>query len=121
MTEATSPASPDATGGPASTTAVIAWAKLEAGGALAGGRRQALDLVVAAVNALVLDRWRLDATKPNVQLGAVMLAARWFARGDTPAGVLMGNGDGSPTYVRTTDPDVAELLGIGARAKPALA
>lgn len=123
MTEATPPAPSDATGGPADTTAVISWAKLEAAGALTASRRQALDLVVAAVNWLVVNRWQLvpvgtEAT-PNIVLGSVMLAGRWFARGDTPAGVIAG-GDNGPAYVRTSDPDVAVLLGIGPSRKPAL-
>lgn len=46
------------------------------------------------------------------ELGAVMLAARWYARRTSSQGIA-SFGDFGPAYVTRTDPDVAQLLGLG--------
>lgn len=46
------------------------------------------------------------------ELGAVLLAARWFARRSSPAG-FASFAELGPAYVSRTDPDVARLLGLG--------
>ena len=53
----------------------------------------------------------------NVVHGSVMLAARLWARRNTPEGVATFGTD-APAYVQRNDPDVAMLLGLGAWAKP---
>lgn len=86
-----------------------------------------IDQVVAAVNSMVRDlpvatpdsgaTW---ATWPDrVVLGAVMLSARLFRRRDTPSGVQTF-GDYGPVYVQRNDPDVAQLLQLGAYKRPAV-
>ena len=47
----------------------------------------------------------------DVWLGAVMLASRWFGRRNSPSGVAQFS-DLGPAYVRSSDPDVAILLGL---------
>lgn len=47
------------------------------------------------------------------QLGAVMLAARLYARRNSPGGVV-ALGELGATYVARADPDVVRLLGLGA-------
>jgi hypothetical protein len=46
-----------------------------------------------------------------VALGTCLLAARWFARRGSPGG-FASFGEFGPAYVRSTDPDVARLLGL---------
>lgn len=86
-----------------------------------------LELVVAAVNALVHERWHppvVDgvprAWSANHQLGANQLAARLYMRRNSPAGVLPF-GEIGTAYVQRTDPDVALLLGLGVHSKPGVA
>jgi hypothetical protein len=49
---------------------------------------------------------------PDVELGAVMLAARWYQRRSTPGG-YQSFAELGPAYVMRSDPDVALLLGLG--------
>lgn len=58
-------------------------------------------------------------TLANVVHGSVMLAARLWARRNTPEGVATFGSD-APAYVQRNDPDVAMLLSLGAWAKPAV-
>jgi hypothetical protein len=55
---------------------------------------------------------------PDTELGATMLAGRWFRRRLSPAGVESFSDLGGAVYVQRNDPDVAILLGIGAYARP---
>jgi hypothetical protein len=48
----------------------------------------------------------------DAELGAVMLAARWYARRSSSQGIA-AFGDFGPAYVTKNDPDVATLLGLG--------
>lgn len=86
----------------------------------------AIDQVVAAVNALVagLPVAESSNTDPapedwpgTVKLGATMLAARLNRRRNTPGGVEAA-GDFGIAYVRRNDPDVAQLLQLGEYGKP---
>lgn len=72
------------------------------------------DRCVAAAVEFVERHVPLPATGygPSVELGAVMLAARWYARRGSPQGVV-GYSDLGAAYVSRTDPDVARLLGLG--------
>ena len=65
---------------------------------------------------LSVDGLTFDAT-PDVKLGGLMLAARFYARRGSPMGVASYAEMGAAQIVRT-DPDVALLLGIGRFAKP---
>lgn len=47
----------------------------------------------------------------DVQLGAVMLAGRWFQRRNSLTGVATF-GEFGPAYVKQYDPDAALLLGL---------
>lgn len=47
----------------------------------------------------------------DVQLGAVILAGRWFQRRNSLSGVA-AFGDFGPAYVKQYDPDAAMLLGL---------
>lgn len=47
----------------------------------------------------------------DIELGAVMLAARWYARRSSSQGIA-SFGEFGPAYVQRTDPDVASLLGL---------
>lgn len=121
---APSPPLVETTGGPTDSTTVIHWAKLEKAGPLDDSERAALVLVVNAVNecvrkwcALPLGADGDTAAGPRVVLGATMLAAKLYDRRNTPGGLQVL--DGGPAYVRTNDPDVAALLGIGKAQKPA--
>lgn len=55
------------------------------------------------------DDWRADFV-----LGSTMLVARWWRRKDNPDGII-SLGDGVAAFVRKSDPDIALMLGIGAR------
>lgn len=52
----------------------------------------------------------LDADR---RLGAVMLAARWYARRTSVNG-LVAFGELGASYVMRSDPDIAQLLGLSA-------
>lgn len=54
---------------------------------------------------------------PRVLLGSTMLGARLVRRRNTPDGVA-AFAEGAPVYVRRNDPDVAQMLAIGASRKP---
>ena len=56
---------------------------------------------------------------PPTVRGAIMLAARLYARRNSPAGVE-SFGELGPVYVSRNDPDVSMLLEIGAYAPPAI-
>jgi hypothetical protein len=45
----------------------------------------------------------------DIELGAVMLAARWYARRSSSQGIA-SFGDFGPAYVSRHDPDIASLL-----------
>jgi hypothetical protein len=78
---------------------------------------------VDAVNDLCVCSWALTANvdgknwPPRQVLGATMLAVRLYRRRDSPAGVATFGAEGA-AYVTRNDPDVAQLLGIGAYAPP---
>lgn len=84
-----------------------------------------MDGVVAAINAMVpriVPRVRelaapTDPWPADVDRGAVMLAARLFARRNSPTGVAAFTETG-PAYVSRWDPDIERLLGIGTWAPP---
>lgn len=69
----------------------------------------AMDWVVRNVDGVVD-----DATRPteDVVLGTAMLAARWAARRGSVLGVA-SFGEFGPSYVMRSDPDIAQLLGLG--------
>lgn len=77
--------------------------------------------VIAAVEALVTSYNEAPADgeqwPANLQLGAVMLAARIYRRRNSPAGVE-SMGEIGPVYVSRNDPDLAQLLKIGKYAPP---
>lgn len=77
--------------------------------------------VIAAVDALVTSYNEAPADgeqwPANLQLGAVMLAARIYRRRNSPAGVE-SMGEIGPVYVSRNDPDLAQLLKIGKYAPP---
>jgi hypothetical protein len=60
---------------------------------------------------VVLDPLVPVEVSADVRLGAVMLAGRWFQRRNSITGVA-SFGDFGPAYVKSTDPDVAMLLGL---------
>lgn len=76
--------------------------------------------VVAAVNSLVLG-WLTPGPDgdwaAHHRYGATLLAARFYRRKDSPAGFQM-QGMEAAVYVSRNDPDVAQLLGLGAFAPP---
>lgn len=53
-------------------------------------------------------------------LGASLLAARWFKRNNSPAGVIDLGGDVGVAYVQRNDPDIGLMLGLGPYAAPAV-
>lgn len=92
----------------------------------------AIDLYVAAANAVVrglpvtdqanTDPAPADWTDPTLSalvLGANQLAARLYRRKDSPEGVTQ-IGASDPAYVLRDDPDLAQLLQVGAYEKPAV-
>lgn len=88
-------------------------AKVDAANALIRSWPQAL----AAV-----DNTDPDAPVPgtwpaNLTEGATALAARWYRRKGSPAGVE-AIGDLGATYVMRNDPDIAMQLSLGTWAKP---
>lgn len=54
---------------------------------------------------------------PRVRMGAVLLAARLYARKGSPQGVA-GYGEFGTAAVPRLDPDVERMLGIGRHASP---
>lgn len=105
-------------GGPTS----VADAKVYAG--ISDTRDDArLEQIVAAVNSQVRT-WRcseaavgLTVWPGHLALGATMLAARLLRRKNSPGGVEAFGTDGA-VYVTRTDPDVAQLLGLGSWQPP---
>lgn len=87
----------------------------EAGAALQQARLAAAAHVRRVRPDLFLD----DAvpTTEDVKLGALMLAARLYARRSTPQGIATF-GDFGPGAIMRLDPDVERLLGVGRYAKP---
>lgn len=110
------------TEGPTTPARVKAWA-----GVTADDKDAMIGNVVDAVNEVVralpivadADRDTYPAEWPErVATGATMLAARVFRRRNSIDGVQpMAD---SVAYVSRTDPDVAQLLQIGAYEKPAV-
>lgn len=86
-----------------------------------------IDVVVAAVNAMVRtwpvasDALTYGPTPPDwppyVVQGATMLSSRLWRRKDSPSGVEAFT-DAGALYVSRNDPDVAQLLRIGAWSPP---
>ena len=76
--------------------------------------------VVAAANSLVCV-WLSPAPDgewaAHHRYGATLLAARFYRRKDSPAGFQM-QGMEAAVYVSRNDPDIAQLLGLGAFAPP---
>lgn len=97
-------------------SASLAWLGVKAGG---GPDVDAAAVVAPAVvdfiNGLpdVAPPW-----PPKVELGAVMLAARLVRRRNSPQGVAAFTQEGGAAYVSRMDPDVAQLLRLGAYAAP---
>lgn len=82
-----------------------------------------LTATVAAVNSMVRT-WRVSEaavgseTWPDrIVYGSTLLAARYFRRKNSPAGVESMGAQGA-VYVMRTDPDVAQLLQLGTHAHP---
>ncbi|MFC9895037.1 hypothetical protein ACFVMC_15235 [Nocardia sp. NPDC127579] len=103
---------------PATDAAVKAYLRLDD-----PGDETTLTATVNAVNALMVE-WFGAPVSPAVwsetkRQGAVMLAARVFRRRNSPAGVE-SFGELGPIYVQRNDPDVGQLLGLGAYARPAV-
>jgi hypothetical protein len=101
---------------PATDAAVKAYLRLDD-----TGDDGTLTATVNAVNALMAEWFGAPVppaawSEPKRQ-GAVMLAARVFRRRNSPAGVE-SFGELGPIYVQRNDPDVAQLLGLGAYARP---
>jgi hypothetical protein len=78
---------------------------------------------VGAVNSLVRT-WRCaeaavdQGTWPaRIELGATILAGRFFRRKNSPAGVEAMGSQGA-VYVMRNDPDVAQLLQMGTHSYP---
>jgi len=78
---------------------------------------------VVAVNSMVRT-WRCSTaavdqeTWPErIVLGATLLAARYYRRKNSPAGVEALGSSGA-VYVMRTDPDVAQLLQLGTHSYP---
>lgn len=108
--------------GPIDVDVIVAWAKIGDDTA----KRDELDLIIAATNAVVRDLpvAQLAGVDPEpwsdrVIAGATMLCKRLWRRRNTPDGVQQVNDDGSVTYVARNDPDIALLLELGAYRKPA--
>ncbi|VXC21224.1 hypothetical protein [Aeromicrobium sp. 9AM] len=93
----------------------------------------ALELAINAVNDTVIDFpfvkefiASVDAEAPDntwrfrIVQGATLLAARVFSRRNSPEGVAAFSADGA-IYVQRNDPDVAQLLKLGAHATPGVA
>lgn len=83
-----------------------------------------LTLVVAATNVMVpgtVPRVRELAPAAvwpdDVQAAAVMMAARLYARRNSPTGIA-GYTDAGPAFVARWDPDLERLLWIGSWARP---
>lgn len=77
-------------------------------------RPDLLTVVVTADGTTVT--WDGDAA---VELGAVMLAARLYARRSSPQG-LASFGEFGPGAILRLDPDVERLIGTGRHARPAV-
>lgn len=77
-----------------------------------------LDLAALAVVAQVT-RWHGDDWEDDVCTGAVLLTARVWRRRQSPGGIEQFGGD-QVAYVSRTDPDIAQLLGLGRWQPPAV-
>lgn len=97
------------------------------------GEDDRLAMIVPAVNAVVRklpivanltdEETDLIVTPADfagpVILGATMLAARFLRAHNSPDGVVALT-EGGPVYIQRTDPNIAQMLGIGHHAKPAV-
>lgn len=54
---------------------------------------------------------------PDIALGVLRLAARWYRRRNSLGG-FEAITDAGPVYVMSRDPDLAQLLGLGPYAPP---
>ncbi|WP_146743886.1 hypothetical protein [Corynebacterium heidelbergense] len=92
------------------TTAEVArWARIDAAD-------PDLAACVDTVNALVTD-WHGEQWPPGAHQGAVMLAARYHRRRNSPGGVETF-GDSGAAYIPRYDADLDRLLRINAWATP---
>jgi hypothetical protein len=98
------------------TADVIAWLKITQ-------NTESLDLIVPAVNNFVNSLPSIDMDPVFTQdwaaetkLAAIMLAARWYRRQNSPGG-LTANEQGV-TYVSKYDSDIARMLHIDGFEKP---
>ena len=95
---------------------VRAWLRLD------DGRDVELVVDVAAATTAYVDALPVAGLDPDpwpepVYLAATMLAARWYRRRNSPAGVDQVT-DAGAVYVTREDPDVARLLQFGRFAPP---
>lgn len=82
---------------------------------------EALDEIVPAVNSFVdalpqIDRDAAGLWKSTTRLAAIMLAARWYRRQNSPGGLTAN--DQGVTYVSRYDSDIARMLHIDGFEKP---
>lgn len=54
----------------------------------------------------------------DVELGAIRLAARWWARRRSPDGLVVDGGELGSARIPTVDSDIERLLGIGRWRRP---
>jgi hypothetical protein len=105
-------------GGPTSDALVKSWLRIT------DGRDDAiLAIVVPAVNNQVRG-WRCsevavgaEAWPDRIVAGSTMLAARLVRRRNSPSGVEVFASEGT-AYVSRNDPDIGQLLGLGAHSPP---
>lgn len=107
-------------GGPATLELLKGRLRIDPGDT---SRDDDLELLVGAVNSQVRT-WPVaqlsadaEAWLQSTVLGAVMLCVRLDARRNSPEGVAEFGSEG-PVYVQRNDPDVAQLLHLGAWARP---
>jgi len=112
-------------GGPATLASVKTWLQLDP--EVPTPRDARFELVIGAVNDQVRT-WPVaqksvnpdpevePAWRPSTVLGASMLVVRLERRGDSPDGVAAFGTEG-PVYVQRIDPEIAQLLDLGAWQK----
>jgi hypothetical protein len=82
---------------------------------------ESLNVIVPAVNYFVnslpaIDRDVVGGWGETTRLAAIMLAARWYRRQNSPGGLT--STDQSVTYVSRYDSDIARMLHIDGFEKP---
>lgn len=101
------------------TAEVIAWSDLKT--ILTDDKH--LMLIIPAVNHYVeslpdIDRLEDGSWATTTRMGAVMLAARWYRRKNSPGGIESA-GD-TTTYIARYDSDISRLLNIDTFIKPVI-